>query len=183
MQDAVPARASTPWNKGRLIGQKRPLRLREVWAIRVRLQLAPRARNLALFNLALDSKLRGCDLTALRVEDVYQGSAVNSRAIVTQRKTNRPVQFELSEQTRESVSAWIQRATPSTGLPLPEPRKNHSPYFYSSIRENRAQVGAVYWLGGIGIRHAHHAKDEADTNLPKDQKSAHCTALSRAQQA
>jgi len=110
MQDAAPTGANTPWNKGRLIGQKRPLRLREIWAIRVRLQLTQRARNLALFNLALDSKLRGCDLTALRVGDVYQGSAVNSRAMVTQRKTNRPVRFELSEQTRESVSAWIQSA-------------------------------------------------------------------------
>ncbi len=77
----------TPWNKGKLIGQKAPLKLRDIWAIRIRLQLAKRTRDLALFNLAVDSKLRGCDLVSLRVRDVLQGSGVASRAIVMQRKT------------------------------------------------------------------------------------------------
>ena len=99
-----------PWNKGKLIGQKAPLKLKEIWAIRIRLQLAHRARDLALFNLGLDSKLRGCDLVALRVCDVVQGGRVLSRAIVMQRKTKRPVQFELTEQTREAVHAWIAQA-------------------------------------------------------------------------
>lgn len=72
----------TPWNKGKLVGQKPPLRLKEIWAIRIRLQLAKRARELALFNLALDSKLRGCDLVSLRVGDVAQGSRVSARAMV-----------------------------------------------------------------------------------------------------
>ena len=58
------------WNKGRLIGQKRPLQPKDVWAIRVRLQIEKRARDLAMFNLALDSKLRGCDLVNLRVDDI-----------------------------------------------------------------------------------------------------------------
>ena len=89
-----------PWNKGRLIGQKRPLRPREVWAIRVRLQLEHRRRDLALFNLAIDSKLRGCDLVRLRVSDVCVGSRVQDRATIIQRKTGRPVQFEITEQTR-----------------------------------------------------------------------------------
>ena len=75
---------AAPWNKGKLIGQKSPLKLKEIWAIRIRLQLAKRTRDLALFNLAIDSKLRGCDLIGLRVRDVAQGSGVTSRAIVMQ---------------------------------------------------------------------------------------------------
>jgi integrase len=96
-----------PWNKGRLIGQKLPLKLKEIWAIRIRLQLAERLRDLALFNLAIDSKLRGCDLVCLRVNDVSQGRTVFHRAIVLQQKTHRPVQFEITEQTRQSVLGWI----------------------------------------------------------------------------
>lgn len=98
-----------PWNKGRLVGQKLPLKLREIWAIRIRLQLAERFRDLALFNLAIDSKLRGCDLVSLRVNDISQGRSIFHRAIVMQRKTSRPVQFEITEQTRLSVLAWIDR--------------------------------------------------------------------------
>jgi len=96
-----------PWNKGKLVGQKSPLRLKEIWAIRIRLQLAERLRELALFNLAVDSKLRSCDLVKLRVRDVTRGDRVAARAIVMQQKTGRPVQFEITEQTRESVAAWI----------------------------------------------------------------------------
>src|SRR6478609_10317134 len=88
-----------PWNKGKLLGQKPPLKLKEIWAIRIRLQLDHRARELALFNLAIDSKLRGCDLVRLRVHDVVQGSHVAARAVVMQKKTQRPVQFEITEQT------------------------------------------------------------------------------------
>jgi hypothetical protein len=96
----------TPWNKGKLLGQKPPLKLKEIWAIRIRLQLGHRARELALFNLAIDSKLRGCDLVGLRVHDVVQGSHVAARAIVMQKKTQRPVQFEITEQSRDAVAAW-----------------------------------------------------------------------------
>src|SRR5437762_1643004 len=96
-----------PWNKGRLIGQKRPLKPKEVWAIRVRLQLEERRRDLALFNLALDSKLRGCDLVRLQVSDVCVGGRVRDRATVVQRKTGRPVQFEITEQTRAAIQAWL----------------------------------------------------------------------------
>jgi integrase len=96
-----------PCNKGKLVGQKAPLKLKEIWAIRVRLQLADRSRELALFNLAIDSKLRSCDLVKLRVRDVCHGDRVATRAIVMQQKTQRPVQFEITEQTRESVSTWI----------------------------------------------------------------------------
>src|SRR5207249_6973672 len=100
----------TPWNKGKLLGQKPPLKLKEIWGIRIRLQLDHRTRELALFNLAIDSKLRACDLVALRVHDVVQGSHVANRAIVMQKKTQRPVQFEITEQTREAVDAWIAAA-------------------------------------------------------------------------
>ena len=92
-------RRAVPWNKGKLLGQKPPLKLKEIWAIRIRLQLDHRTRELALFNLAIDSKLRGCDLVGLRVHDVVQGRGVVPRAMVMQKKTQRPVQFEIAEQT------------------------------------------------------------------------------------
>ena len=104
----VPARE--PWNKGKLVGQKSPLRLKDIWAIRIRLQLAQRTRELALFNLAVDSKLRSCDLVRLRVRDVTHGERVTSRAMVMQQKTLRPVQFEITEQTREAVATWVAHA-------------------------------------------------------------------------
>jgi hypothetical protein len=106
MRTAIPCLvgfAKTPWNKGRLTGQKRPLKPKEVWTIRVRLQLERRRRDLALFNLAIDSKLRGCDLVRLRVNDVCVGGRAQDRATVIQRKTGRPVQFEITEQTRTAI--------------------------------------------------------------------------------
>ena len=96
-----------PWNKGKLVGQKAPLKLREIWAIRIRLQLARKLRDLALFNLAIDSKLRACDLVKLKVRDVSQGSQILSRAMVEQQKTHQPVQFEITKLTRDAVSDWI----------------------------------------------------------------------------
>ncbi len=96
-----------PWNKGRLTGQKPPLKLNEIWAIRTRLQFTSNVRELAMFNLAIDSKLRACDLTRLRVQDICFGNQVGSRATVMQQKTQRPVQFEITDQTRESVQCWI----------------------------------------------------------------------------
>ena len=95
------------WNKGKLMGRKAPLKLKEIWAIRIRLQLANRVQHLALFNMAIDSKLRGCDLVRLRVSDVVQGGQVASRTSVLQQKTQRPVQFELTEPTRSAIAAWI----------------------------------------------------------------------------
>lgn len=103
-------KAREPWNKGKLVGQKAPLRLRDIWAIRVRLEIANKDRDLALFNLAIDSKLRACDLTKLRVRDIAHGDHVSTRAIVMQQKTQRPVQFEITAQTRASVEAWIRAA-------------------------------------------------------------------------
>ena len=117
-----------PWNKGRLIGQKRPLKPKEVWAIRVRLQLEERRRDLALFNLALDSKLRGCDLVRLQVNDVCVGGRVRDRATVIQRKTGRPVQFEITEQTRAAIRDWIANSVPGNGQYLFPSRFHDQPH-------------------------------------------------------
>lgn len=99
-----------PWNKDKLVGQKRPFKLKEIWAIRTRLQLSRRARDLALFNLGIDSKLRACGLVKLRVRDVANADRTATRANVVQQKTGRPVQFELTDATREAVSGWINLA-------------------------------------------------------------------------
>ena len=93
MDEQNVTRRREPWNKGKLVGQKAPFKPKEIWAIRVRLQMAERPRELALFNLGIDSKLRACDLTALRVRDICHGGQVASRSIVLQRKTQRPVQL------------------------------------------------------------------------------------------
>jgi integrase len=97
------------WNRGHIVGQKPPLKPREVWSIRARLQVAGAERDLALFNLAIDSKLRGCDLVAITVGDVALSGTVRDRAVIVQKKTGRPVQFEITEQTRAAVGAWITR--------------------------------------------------------------------------
>ena len=96
-----------PWNKGKLIGQKPPLKLREIWAIRIQLQLEHKIKEVALFNLAIDSKLRSCDLVTLKVRDITNGNTISPRAMILQQKTKKPVQFEITEQTRESLSKWI----------------------------------------------------------------------------
>ena len=100
-------KASTTWNKGKLIGQKPPLKLREIWAIRIRLQLKKETRELAIFNLAIDSKLRSCDLVKLKVRDVCHGNGIAPRAIILQQKTQQPVQFEITGQTRDALKNWI----------------------------------------------------------------------------
>src|SRR5918996_6030669 len=96
-----------PWNKGKLIGPKPPLRPKHVWAIRTRLQLAGRTRDLALFNLAIDSKLRGCDVVGLKVEDVAPHGYAVDRATVRQSKTGLPVRFEITEQTRQAIDEHL----------------------------------------------------------------------------
>lgn len=101
--------ARPPWNKGKLVGQESPLKAQEVWEIRVRLTMAGKIRDLALFNLALDSKLRGCDLVSLQVSDVCRGTDPLARAKVVQSKTSSPVQFELTEPTRKAIAVWVGR--------------------------------------------------------------------------
>ena len=138
---------SEPWNKGKIIGQKPPLKLKEIWAIRIRLQLAGEIRNLALFNLAIDSKLRACDLVGLRVCDVTQGYKVVRRAIVMQRKTKRPVQFEITDQTRFAITHLITkfRLTPNE-FHFPS-RLSSSPHI--STRQYAKIVKD--WVANIGL--------------------------------
>lgn len=104
-------RARRPaWNKGRIVGQKRPLLRKHVWAIRVRLEIAENHRDLALFNLAIDSKLRGCDLVKLKVADVFAAGQVKERASIVQSKTQKPVSFEITEGTRKSLFRWMEES-------------------------------------------------------------------------
>ena len=96
-----------PWNKGKIVGQNTPFKLKDIWALRVHLQMEHRVRELALFNLDIDSKLRGCDLVALKVRDVCHGDQVATRAIALQHKNQRPVQFEITPATRYALQACI----------------------------------------------------------------------------
>jgi hypothetical protein len=136
-----------PWNKGELVGQKAPLKLKDIWAIRVRLQTHNRTRELALFNLAIDSKLRSCDLVKLRVRDVCHGSVVATRAMVMQQKTQPPVQFETTEQTRESLLAWIRDANRRSDDYLFPSRIHGSPHL--STRQYARIVRG--WVREIGL--------------------------------
>ena len=104
-----------PWSKGKLIGAKPALRPKHVWSIRTKLQIAGRTRDLAMFNLAIDSKLRGCDVVGLRVEDVAPHGHAVDRATIRQKKTGQPVKFEMTEQTREAVDSYIAAANQKPG--------------------------------------------------------------------
>ena len=133
--------------KARLTGQKLPLKPREVWSIRIRLQLGKKKRDLALFNLAIDSKLRSCDLVTLRVGDVAQGGQVRERAIVIQQKTGRPVQFELTEQTREVIRAWLSKKNLQDRDYLFPSRIHHCSHL--STRQYARIVDS--WVASIGL--------------------------------
>jgi integrase len=98
-----------PWNAGRLVGPKAPLKPKHIWAIRQQLESLARVRDLAMFNCALDAKLRACDLVKLRVSDVAPGGVLRERSTVIQQKTGRPVPFEITDPTREALAAWLQR--------------------------------------------------------------------------
>lgn len=99
-----------PWNKGKLIGQKLPLKPEQIWAIRIHLEIDGRIRDLALFNLALDSKLRGCDLVKLTVKDISAGHEIKNRSSVIQQKTKQPVKFEITKKTQLALTNWIEYA-------------------------------------------------------------------------
>jgi len=145
--DTAVLRNRYPWNKGILVGQKRPLQPKNVWSIRVRLEMSGAIRELALFNLAIDSKLRACDLVKLKVEDLWSGSSIRDRATIIQKKTKRPVQFEVTEQTKIALVAW-----------LPFVRRNGSSYLFPSIRKTSQHLSTRQyarivqrWVGSIGL--------------------------------
>ena len=135
-----------PWNKGKLTGAKPPLRPKHVWAIRTRLQISGRTRDLALFNLAIDSKLRGCDLVNLKVEDVAPHGYAMDRATIRQRKTGRPVKFEITEQTRQAIDNHIAASRPAANN-----------YLFQGRRHDRHLTTRQYarllseWLSLIGL--------------------------------
>jgi len=136
-----------PWNKGKLIGQKPPLKLQEIWAIRIRLQMANSCRDLALFNLAIDSKLRACDLIRLQVNDIAPNGHVASRAKILQRKTGHPVQFEITARTRDALTAWISRSVLGPNQPLFPSRQNG--LCHLSTRQYSRLVKS--WVAMIGL--------------------------------
>ena len=150
MQDqanATPEPKRVPWNKGKLTGAKPPLRPKHVWSIRTKLQIEGCARDLAIFNLAIDSKLRGCDVVAIRVEDVAAGGYTADRATVRQKKTGRPVRFELSEQTRQAVDDYLTSAN-----------KGPAEFLFTGRRgPNRNMTTRQYarlvseWIGSVGL--------------------------------
>jgi len=136
-----------PWNKGRLTGSKPPLRPKHVWSIRTKLQIEGRARDLAMFNLAIDSKLRGCDVVAIRVEDVAASGYTADRATVRQKKTGRSVRFELSEQIRQAIDNYLKADNKKPGEFL----------FTGRIRPDASITTRQYarlvsqWIGSVGL--------------------------------
>ena len=137
----------TAWNKGKIVGQKPPLKQKEVWEIRVHLQMQRKIRDLAMFNLAIDSKLRSCDLVKLKVKDVQRGSTMLTRATVVQQKTHQAVQFEITAHTRQSLEEWIE----SAGL------KSEDYLFKSRLRGSEHLSTRQYarivesWVAEIGL--------------------------------
>src|SRR6202049_4359054 len=136
-----------PWNKGKLTGAKPPLRPKHVWSIRTKLQIEGRVRDLAMFNLAIDSKLRGCDGVAIKVEDVAAGGYTADRATVRQKKTGHPVRFELSEQTRQAIDDYLRLAGTRPGQFLFTGRC--SPDRNMTTRQYARLVSE--WIGSVGL--------------------------------
>lgn len=136
-----------PWNRGKLVGQKAPLTLQQIWSIRMHLEECGSARNLALFNLAIDSKLRASDLVSLRVSDIASGLQVLSRGKIIQQKTGRPVRFEISKRTKQSLTSWLKFGglSPDDFLfPSRQQAQDHlSTRQYSRILKD--------WVIGIGL--------------------------------
>ncbi len=135
------------WNKGKLIGQKLPLKQEQVWAIRIRLEMANQPRDLALFNIAIDSKLRGCDLVKLQVRDISRGGEIVDRAQIIQQKTHMPVMFEITQKTRTSLSQWIKN-NKLTHLDYLFP-SSHAPGQPISTRQYARIVDE--WITSIGL--------------------------------
>jgi integrase len=140
-------RPRVPWNKGKLIGPKPPLRPKHVWSIRTQLMVEGRVRDLAMFNLAIDSKLRGCDVMALKVEDVAPNGYTVERATVRQRKTRRAVKFELTEQTRQAVEDYLRASGKKPGEFMFSGRR-HVDHCMTTRQYARL---VAEWIGSIGL--------------------------------
>ena len=159
-----------PWNKDKIVGQKAPFRIKDIWALRVRLQTESRVRELALFNLGIDSKLRGCDLVGLKVWDICHGDQVAPRAVAMQHKTQRPVQFEFTPVTREAVQKWIKES----GLKAEDflfPSRVHASPHLGTRQYARILEGWVEELGLVLFDEPNEYRNPAHlTNVP-DQRS------------
>ena len=142
-----PAPMRMPWKKGKLIGAKPPLRPKHVWSIRTKLQIEGQVRDLALFNLAIDSKLRGCDVVSLTVEDIAPNGYAVARAIVRQKKTGHPVRFELTDQTREAIDTYLEVSGKKPGEFLFTRRR--PPEEAMTTRQYARLVSE--WVTGIGL--------------------------------
>ena len=147
IENCSPPNKRTPWNKGQLIGAKPPLRPKHVWSIRTRLMLEGRILDLALFNLAIDSKLRGCDVVAVRVEDVAPNGYTMDRATVRQKKTGRPVKFELTDQTRQAIDEYLKAARKKPGDFLFTGRRG----FGHCMTTRQCARLLSGWITGIGL--------------------------------
>jgi len=142
------AKERRPWNAGRLLGAKRALKAQQVWAIRFWLEREGRLRDRAMFDFAIDSKLRGCDVVKVKISDLVSGGRVRSRAIIVQQKTSRPVQFELLESTRDSMLAWLERRGGTVDEFVFPSRIDHTAHI--STRQYARLVDE--WVSGIGLR-------------------------------
>jgi integrase len=171
-----------PWNTGRIIGAKPPLKPKHIWGIRQQLKTANRIRDLALFNCAIDAKLRGCDLVKLRVSDVAPGGSLRQRATVIQQKTGRPVPFEITDPAREALSAWLAfrgQRTDNSLFPSRSRSGNHL-----STRQYARLVGQ--WIGMIGLEpswYAQSAPSEGGAGLQEDRQSSRLPTAARPPQA
>src|SRR6476660_1174307 len=135
------------WNKGKLIGPKPPLSPKHVWSIRTKLQVEDQTRELAMFNLAIDSKLRGCDIVGLKVEDIAPSGYAVERATVRQKKTGQPVRFELTEQTRQAVDEYVRTLDKKTSEFLFPSRRNHN----RPIATRQYARLVDKWIASIGL--------------------------------
>jgi len=152
-----------PWNKGRIVGQKRPLKPKHVWAIRVRLELAANHRDLALFNLAIDSKLRGCDLVKMKVVDVMASGQIKERASVLQSKTQKPCKVD-----ERSIDGRVR-------VPLAGSFSRAFAHLNPPICPHCARLGFVDWIGSDCLRHPLYAAYESHTDLQEDWQLARCS--------
>jgi hypothetical protein len=173
MQDHENPPQRIAWNKGKLIGAKPPLRPKHVWSIRTKLNLEGRARDLAMFNLAIDSKLRGCDIVSLKVEDVAPNGYAVERATVRQRKTGQPVRFELTEQTREAIDIYVRTTGRKPGaISIPKPAQSSWIHHYKAVRATGIGVDRQHWARRRSLRHAFIATDQGKPDLPSHREPA-----------
>ena len=185
MQDPAQASPRTlhrePWNKGKLIGAKPPLRSKHVWSIRTKLQVEGQTRDLAMFNLAIDSKLRGCDVVALKVEDVAPSGYTLDRARVRQKKTGHPVRFEMTEQTRQSVDDYIRAAGKKRGEFLFVGRRGPGQmHDHAAIRPPGLGLDRQHWAGPEAVWNALTTPNKGHPDLSPNRESKSGAVATRA---